>query len=97
MVRSEEYECNTEFTRVKDVVDDRIVSVSLSELMVDMVRSDVTLDARPDPEDGAMPISCLCAPQWTSAIDVNLLRMSKSLSRTSRADGRSTGDLLSIL
>jgi len=78
------------------VVDDRIVSVSLSELIVDMVRSDTTLDALSEPEDGAMPMSCLCAPQWTSDIDVNFQRMSRSWSRTSRADGRSTGSLLSM-
>lgn len=65
VVRSEEYGFSIELTRVKDVVDDRIVSVSLPELIVDIVRSDAILEAlsEPDVDEGAIPMSCLCAPQ----------------------------------
>lgn len=59
-----------ELTRAVYVVDIRIVSVSESELivelMVDIVRSDAMLEAlsESDCEDAPMPISCLCDPQW---------------------------------
>lgn len=65
VVRSEEYGLNVELARMKEVVDERIVSVSLPELIVDIVRSDAMLDAlsEPEVEDCAIPMSCLCAPQ----------------------------------
>lgn len=56
-----ECEFMTELTRVKDVVDDLIVSVSLPELIVDIVRRDTALDAVSESVVivGAMPASCL--------------------------------------
>jgi hypothetical protein len=71
VVRSE-YEAASELTLVMDDAEQRIVSASDPELMVDMVRSEATLDRRSDPEldDVASPLSWLCAPQCTSGIDV---------------------------
>jgi hypothetical protein len=72
------------------------VSVSeAEELIVDIVRSEAALES--PSEDVARPISCLCAPQWISGIDVSVNIMSRILSRTSRAVGRTTGALLSML
>jgi hypothetical protein len=96
VVRSE-YEFRIEFTRVILL---RIVSASeLLELIVDIVRSDAILEAlvESEYEDAAMPMSCLCAAQWISGIDVSLKRISKIFLRTSCAAGRTMGALLSIL
>lgn len=61
-----------EFVRLIEDVDSRIVSASDAELIVDIVRSDATLEALSEPEvdDPARPKSCLCAPQWISGIEV---------------------------
>jgi hypothetical protein len=79
VVRSE-YELDIDPTLVKDDAEKRIVSASEPEAeltvdmvdIVDMVRSDAMLDRRSEPEfdDAVSPISCLCAPQWTSGIEV---------------------------
>lgn len=99
-VARSKYELAIELVRAIDEVDKRIVSASeLHELIVDIVRSDAALDALPESErdDAPIPASCLCAPQWISGMDVQLKRISYSLSRTSRAEGRTTGALLSML
>ena len=59
-----EYELIIEVIPVaSEAVDIRIVSASeLSELIVDIVRSDAALEETPS-EDVAIPISYLCAPQ----------------------------------
>lgn len=64
-VMRSEYELTIEFTRVIEEVERRIVSASDAELIVDIVRSDATLDPRSEPEvdDPACPKSCSCAPQ----------------------------------
>ena len=71
VVRSE-YEAASELTLVIEDAEKRIVSASEPELKVDMVRSEAMLDRRSEPEfdDVASPMSCLCAPQWTSGIEV---------------------------
>jgi hypothetical protein len=96
-VERSEYAFSTEDARfLSEEVDSRIVSVSdPEELIVDIVRSEAALDSPSD--EGAKPISCLCAPQWMSGIDVSLNTISSSLSRTSRAGGRIIGALLSML
>jgi hypothetical protein len=95
-----EYEFSIEDIAVlSEAVDIRIVSVSeVVELIVDMVdivRSEAALES--PSEDAATPISCLCAPQWISGMAVSCSTISSSLSRTSRAVGRTMGALLSIL
>jgi hypothetical protein len=103
-VERSEYEFSIEETRTVEEVEDVVVLLA-SELMLDELdevdieeaRKEDTDDARSEPEvDVAAPMSCLCARQWMSGMDVKLSRFSRTRSRTSLALGRRWGFLPSI-
>ena len=93
-----------EETRTVDDVDEVVVLLA-SELMLDEldalemdeVRKEDIVEARSEPElDVATFMSCLCARQCISGMDVRSSRVSRTRSRTSLALGRRWGFLPSM-